>query len=62
MDDEGVGCQDMDYNYDWFEYIGQYNHPFSIWNRLQAENLIDQRVTVIEQSLYDRGRHRYVVN
>ena len=36
----------MDYNYDWSEYVGQYNHPFSIWNRLQAENLIDQRVTV----------------
>ena len=43
MNDEGVGYQDMDHNYDWSEYVG---HPFSIWNRLQAENLIDQRVTV----------------
>ena len=40
------GYQDMDHDYDWSEYVGQYNHPFSIWNRLQAENLIDQRVTV----------------
>jgi hypothetical protein len=46
VNDEGVGYQDMDHNYDWSEYIGQYNHPFSIWNQLQAENLIDQCVTV----------------
>ena len=46
VNDEGVGYQNMDHNYDWSEYVGQYNHPFSIWNRLQAENLIDQYVTV----------------
>jgi ATP-dependent DNA helicase PIF1 len=46
VNDEGVGYQDMDHNYDWSKYVGQYNHPFSIWNRLQAENLIDQCVTV----------------
>jgi hypothetical protein len=46
MDVEGVGYQDMDHNCDWSKYVGQYNHPFSIWNRLQAENPIDQRVTV----------------
>ena len=30
VNDEGVGYQDMDHNYNWSEYVGQYNHLFSI--------------------------------
>jgi hypothetical protein len=65
----GVGYQDMDHNYDWSEYVGQYNHPFSIWNRFQAENLIDQRVTVDsapeglnteQRKIYDTVVNQYV--
>jgi hypothetical protein len=69
VDSEGVGYRDMDHNYDWSEYFGQYNYPVNIWNRLQAENLIDQHVTVdstleglnLEQrKIYDTVVNQYI--
>jgi hypothetical protein len=68
MDGEGVGYRDIDRDYDWSEHFGQYNHPASIWDRLRAENPIDQYVTVDsslenlnieQQKIYDTIVNQY---